>query len=105
MISIKNLHFSYKKKKIFNGLSLSLQAGHIYGLLGKNGTGKSTLLKNIAGFLFPTQGTVDVMGFTPGKRQPAFLQNIFMVAEEFYLPDISVQKFVKLNAPFYPHFN
>jgi ABC-2 type transport system ATP-binding protein len=45
------------------------------------------------------------MGFVPGKRQPAFLQKVFMVAEEFYLPDVSVQKFVKLNAPFYPNYS
>ena len=45
------------------------------------------------------------MDFVPGKRQPAFLQNVFMVAEEFYLPDISVEKFVKLNASFYPNFS
>jgi ABC-2 type transport system ATP-binding protein len=105
MISIKNLGFSYKKRKVFNGLSLSLSAGHIYGLLGKNGTGKSTLLRCISGFLFPKEGTIDVMGFVPGKRHPAFLQNVFMVAEEFYLPDVSVEKFIKLNAPFYPNFS
>jgi ABC-2 type transport system ATP-binding protein len=105
MIDINNLHFAYKKKKIFNGLSLSLQAGHIYGLLGKNGTGKSTLLRSIAGFLFPDSGSVDVMGFVPRKRQPEFLQNVFMVAEEFFLPDVAVEKFVKLNAPFYPNFS
>jgi ABC-2 type transport system ATP-binding protein len=105
MINIKNLHFSYKKRKIFDGLSLSLQAGHIYGLLGKNGTGKSTLLRSMAGYLFPKQGTIEVLGFVPGKRQPAFLQSVFMVAEEFFLPDVSVQKFVKLNASFYPNFS
>lgn len=105
MINIKNLHFSYKKRKVFTGLSLSLQAGHIYGLLGKNGTGKSTLLRCIAGFLFPRDGSVEVMGFVPGKRHPAFLQSVFMVAEEFYLPDVSVEKYVRLNAPFYPNFN
>jgi len=105
MITIKNLHFGYKKKKVFNGLSLSLQAGHIYGLLGKNGTGKSTLLRSIAGLLFPNEGSVSVLGFTPGKRHPDFLQSVFMVAEEFYLPDVTVQKYVKLNAPFYPNFS
>jgi len=105
MINIQNLHFGYKKRKVFNGLSLSLQTGHIYGLLGKNGTGKSTLLRCIAGLLFPRDGTIDVMGFVPGQRQPAFLQNVFMVAEEFYLPDVSVEKFVKFNAPFYPNFS
>ncbi|HEX8460077.1 MAG TPA: ABC transporter ATP-binding protein [Segetibacter sp.] len=105
MITIKNLNFGYKKKKVFNGLSLSLQAGHIYGLLGKNGTGKSTLLRSIAGLLFPNEGAISVLGFNPGKRQPDFLQNVFMVAEEFYLPDVTVHKYVKLNAPFYPNFS
>jgi ABC-2 type transport system ATP-binding protein len=105
MIDIKNLHFGYKKRKVFNGLTLSLQAGHIYGLLGKNGTGKSTLLRSIAGLLFPREGTIEVMGYVPRKRQPGFLQSVFMVAEEFYLPDVSVDKFVKLNAAFYPNFS
>lgn len=105
MIKIENLHFSYKKRKVFKGLSLSLQAGHVYGLLGKNGTGKSTLLRNITGLLFPTEGKINVLGFIPGKRHPEFLQSVFMVAEEFYLPDVSVAKYVKLNAPFYPKFN
>jgi ABC-type multidrug transport system, ATPase component len=105
MINIKNLHFGYKKRKVFSGLTLSLQPGHIYGLLGKNGTGKSTLLRCIAGLLFPREGSIEVMGFVPGKRNPAFLQSVFMVAEEFYLPDVSVEKFVRFNAPFYPNFS
>lgn len=105
MVEIKNFSFSYRRKRVFNNLSLSLTAGHIYGLLGKNGTGKSTLLRSIAGMLFPDKGSIDVMGFEPGKRQPAFLNNIFMVAEEFYLPDVSVTKFVRANAVFYPNFN
>ncbi len=105
MIAIQNLHFAYKKKKVFNGLSLSLQAGHIYGLLGKNGTGKTTLLRNISGLLFPDQGDVKVLDFVPGKRNPEFLQELFMVPEEFYLPNVSIEKFVACNAPFYPKFD
>lgn len=105
MIQIQDLHFSYRRRKVFNGLSLSLQAGHIYGLLGKNGTGKSTLLRNIAGLLFPQQGSVSVLDHNPGLRKPAFLQELFMVPEEFYLPNISIDKFVLCNAPFYPRFN
>jgi ABC-2 type transport system ATP-binding protein len=105
MIQIQNLHFGYRKKKIFTGLSLQLEAGHIYGLLGKNGTGKSTLLKNMAGLLFPQQGSVNVLGYNPGKRQPAFLQDIFMVPEEFHLPDVPLEYLVKYNAPLYPKFS
>src|SRR5690606_30969865 len=105
MINIQNLHFAYKKKKVFNGLSLSLQAGHIYGLLGKNGTGKTTLLRNISGLLFPDQGDVKVLDFVPGVRNPEFLRELFMVPEEFYLPNVSIEKFVACNAPFYPKFD
>ena len=105
MIQIQNLHFGYRKKKIFTGLSLKLEPGHIYGLLGKNGTGKSTLLKNMAGLLFPNEGTVNVLGFNPAKRQPAFLRDLFMVPEEFFLPDVAIEYLIKYTAPFYPKFN
>ncbi len=74
MIDIQDLHFAYKKKKVFTGLNLSLQAGHIYGLFGKNGTGKSTLLRNIAGLLFPDKGKVKVLNHNPGLTNPGFLQ-------------------------------
>lgn len=105
MIDIQNLHFSYRKKPVFTGLSLQLQPGHIYGLLGKNGTGKSTLLRNIAGLLFPDKGKIEVLGFIPGQRKPSFLQEVFMVPEEFHLPDVPLQYLLQHLAPFYPKFN
>lgn len=105
MITISDLHFSYKSKKVLDGLSLRLQPGHIYGLLGKNGTGKSTLLRNIAGLLFPRQGRIDVLGFNPSRRDPGFLQEVFIVPEEFYLPNISIHKFIYYNASLYPKFS
>src|SRR5215216_1279629 len=105
MIDIQNLDFSYKRKKVFDSLNLQFAPGHVYGLLGRNGTGKSTLLKNIAGLLFPKKGSISVDGNTPGLRQPKFLQNIFLVPEEFYLPNISISDFLKHLAPFYSAFN
>ena len=105
MIEIQDLHFSYKRKKVFTGLSLTLAPGHIYGLLGKNGTGKSTLLRNIAGLLFPNSGQVTVLNYFPGDRRPEFLQELFFVPEEFFLPNLSIETFVACNAPFYPKFN
>ncbi len=105
MITVNNLHFSYKRKKVFNGLSLTLQPGHIYGLLGKNGTGKSTLLRNISGLLFPDEGSILVNGEAPRLRRPSFLQNVFIVPEEFYLPDITPAKLITHHAPFYPAFS
>lgn len=105
MISIQNIHFRYKNKPVFSGLSLDLQPGHIYGLLGKNGTGKSTLLRLINGLLFPKEGKLNVLGFSPEKRQPAFLKQVFLVPEEFYLPNISIDEFLRANAGFYPLFS
>ena len=105
MIDIQNLHFSYKRKKVFDSLNLQFAPGHVYGLLGRNGTGKSTLLRNIAGLLFPQKGKISVDGNIPALREPKFLQNIFMVPEEFYLPNISISNFLKHLAPFYSTFN
>ncbi|MGC4036661.1 MAG: ATP-binding cassette domain-containing protein [Chitinophagaceae bacterium] len=105
MVSIQDLHFSYKKKKVFSGLSLELRPGYIYGLLGKNGTGKSTLLRGIAGLLFPDKGMIKVAGHTPGKRQPVFLEDVFMVPEEFYMPNVPLDYLLKHQAPFYPKFS
>jgi len=106
MINIQSLTFSYRKSKpLFENLQLRLEAGHIYGLLGKNGAGKSTLLKQMAGLLFPDSGTCEVMGYPSAKRQPAFLREIFLVPEEFYLPKVSVKRYVSTYAPFYPNFD
>ncbi|HEY8399148.1 MAG TPA: ATP-binding cassette domain-containing protein [Flavihumibacter sp.] len=105
MISLQQVHFSYRSKPVFTGLSLDLQPGHIYGLLGKNGTGKSTLLRLIGGLLFPKKGSLNVLGFDPSRRQPAFLQQVFLVPEEFYLPNVRIDQFLKANAGFYPQFS
>ncbi len=105
MVSINNLTFSYKKKKVFDSLNLQFAPGHVYGLLGKNGTGKSTLLKNIAGLLFPQIGTITVNGIVPAERTTTYLQDVYMVPEEFYLPDISVANLLKYHAPFYERFS
>jgi ABC-2 type transport system ATP-binding protein len=106
MIEIQNLSFGYNRKKLlYKNLQLSLASGNIYGLLGKNGAGKSTLLKNMIGLLFPTNGTVTVNGFTPGKRQPSFLETIYFIPEVVYVPALSIERYISLFSPFYPAFN
>ena len=106
MIHINNLTFGYSRKKLlYNGLTLSLDKGKIYGLLGKNGAGKSTFLKNISGLLFPSKGTITVFGKEPRKRSPSFLQNIYLIPEEVYVPAIPVTRYIKIFSPFYPLFN
>ncbi|MCW3094094.1 MAG: transporter ATP-binding protein [Ferruginibacter sp.] len=106
MIEVNNLSFGYKKgKPLYRNLNLHLPIGSIYGLLGKNGAGKSTLLKNFTGLLFPKQGELLVNGFIPKKRLPSFLETIYFIPEEVYVPSLTINSYKKLFAPFYRLFN
>ena len=106
MINVKNLTFGYRgRARLYNDFSLSLGAGRIYGLLGSNGTGKSTLLKLICGVLTPKSGSVEVGGKHSNARNIETLRTIAIVPEEFSLPNVSVEEYARLTAPFYPTFD
>ena len=107
MIEVSNISFKYAGQKdlVFDDFSLTLKQDNIYGLLGKNGTGKSTLLYLISGLLRPGKGSVCFDGVETRKRLPETLQEIFIVPEEFDLPTMSLDAYVKINEPFYPRFS
>jgi len=106
MVDIQNVTFSYTTKtELLSNLSLKLEAGHIHGLLGKNGEGKSTLLKLISGLDFPKAGSIDTLGFNPVKRYPEMLQEIFFLPEELPQLTLSIENYEKIYAPFYPNFS
>ena len=107
MIEVKNISFKYAGQKdlVFDDFSLELKQDNIYGLLGKNGTGKSTLLYLISGLLRPKKGTVRFDGIETKLRKPETLSEIFIVPEEFDLPAMSLDEYVKINRPFYPLFS
>ena len=106
MISFSGVSFGYRHRPLlYDALDLTLSSGTIYGLLGPNGAGKSTLLRLMAGLLYPKRGTIQVNGQTPAHRNPAFLEDVFLVSEEFYLPPVRIGQFASSNAPFYPRFD
>jgi ABC-2 type transport system ATP-binding protein len=106
MITVESLMYHYPKQpKLFDDLTLGLEAGNIVGLLGKNGAGKTSLLKLLAGLSFANSGKIEVMGYNPSKRVPGFLSNVFFVPEEYYLPGISISDYYKGNSLFYPNFD
>ncbi len=105
MITLKALSFSYRTKTLFSQLELSLPSGGICGVLGKNGAGKTTLLKLMAGLLFPKSGDIQVSHERPAERSPFFLQELFLVPEEFTLPPATPLEYQQLFAPFYPNFD
>lgn len=106
MIDIKNLSFGYKKTPVFEGISLQFEKGKIYGLLGENGVGKTTLLKLICGLQRPEQGSCLVDGLVSFDRKPEMLRNILFMPDEVMLPyDATPIKYVKELAPFYPRYD
>lgn len=58
MLEIKNLHKAFGEQKVLNGLNITVKEGKIYTLLGRNGTGKTTLFNLITGFLRPDSGEI-----------------------------------------------
>lgn len=106
MIKISNLTFGYQKNKpILQNLDLKLEEGKIYGLLGANGTGKTSLLYQICGIIFPDSGEIRVNNAEPAKRNIDFLKSIYMLPDEMDTPSISIKTYVEIYSPFYPDFD
>ena len=105
MITLKDLSFSYGKHKVLGNVSMTLEKGKIYGLLGENGVGKSTLLKILSGLLKMESGECDVFGEVPYSRNPSFLQDIFYLPEDFAGESVVVEKYAMQLGVFYPNFS
>lgn len=106
MIKIKDLNFAYPRQQaLFTNLSMHLEEGSITGLLGKNGAGKTSLLKLLAGQLHPKSGEISVNDHNPRKREVSMLNNVFFVAEEFYFPAITMNDYTEIYSVLYPKFD
>jgi ABC transporter, ATP-binding protein len=107
MIELHELHFRYHNspREVLDNVTLRLPAGRIVGLLGKNGTGKSTLIYLMAGLLRPQQGEVRFEQRPVCDRTPAVLADLFVVPEHIELPAIRLSRFVELHRAFYPNFS
>ena len=107
MIEINDITFRYPgtQNNVYEGFSLTLPESKVYGLLGKNGTGKSTLLYLISGLLRPSAGSVKVDGNEASRRLTDMLREVFIVPEEFALPRTTLDDYVLLNSRFYPRFS
>ena len=107
MIKLHELHFRYRNspREVLDNVTLHFPAGRIVGLLGKNGTGKSTLLYLMAGLLRPQKGTVHFGSHHVADRTPEMLSDLFVVPEHIELPAMKLSRYVSLHRDFYPHFS
>ena len=106
MLQFEHVSFHYSAgKTILNDISLDLEPGHIYGLLGKNGVGKSTLFRLVCGLNPPSCGKVLSHGLTPFDRSPALLRKIYLLPEEIEFPAMNALKYAKIFGSFYPNFS
>ena len=107
MINIQNLTFGYSgsKRNVFSQFNLQMKPGSVYGLLGKNGTGKTTLLYLLCGLLRPNKGEITIDGDVVSEMKKQMLEKIYLVPEEFMLPSMSMSDYVKMYKPFYKNFS
>lgn len=106
MIQIKNLSFHYHRSKpLLQRINTNLKPGHIYGLLGLNGEGKTTFLKLIAGLIFPTEGTATVDNLSTMKRSLAFYANMYMLPDQPIQTGLKISEYAAIYSPFYKNFS
>ncbi len=105
MVTFDSISFGYGKQPLFKNLSLTLKAGHVYGLLGQNGEGKTTLLKMIAGLVFAQSGKCQVLGYQSIERKPSLLSQLFLLPDETHTPNVTALQYASINSVFYPLFD
>lgn len=106
MITTDKLSFGYTSyRRVLSNISLTMGEGHIHGLLGCNGIGKTTLLKLVCGIMRPQSGEVRVDGVNPAERRASIFSDMMIIPEEFDLPNISLERYAAITSPFYPNFD
>ncbi len=105
MIEIKDLAFSYGKTPVLKSITTTLEEGRIYGLLGENGVGKTTLLTLLCGLKKVGSGSISTDGENPFDRTPTLL------GKQFYLPDevlpvaMKAERFARERGAFWPDYD
>lgn len=97
-LEIKNLCKTFDNNQVLNDINLEMNSGHIYGFIGRNGSGKSVLLKIICGFYMPTSGMVLQDGVDYSK-EGSFPENTRALIEKpKFIPDLTGYENLELLA-------
>lgn len=106
IIEIKGLSKSFKNKNVLSNLSLSIPKGSVYGLLGRNGEGKTTLIKCVLGLLKPLSGSISVLSDNPWQFKEVTKEKLGYVPQsDRPYPWLTVRQLINYTASFYNHWN
>jgi len=102
-IEITGLSRRFGAKQALSSVTLSLQRGRVYGLVGANGAGKTTLIKHMLGLLEAQEGTVRILGLDPVADPEGVLSRVGYLSEENDLPGwMTVDELMRYTRAFYP---
>lgn len=105
-IETSGLKRGYDGSEVLQGLDLKVRKGSIYGFLGRNGSGKTTAIKILAGLIRPESGSVRVMGGDPWAFGAPERQNLGYLSEKQSLPaSMSVKGLINFCRRLYPHWD
>lgn len=103
ILQCRDLTKNFGKKQALAGINMDIPRGKIIGLLGPNGSGKTTFIKLANGLLVPTSGSITINGKAPGVESK---QIVSYLPDKEYLPDwMSVRSLVKMYADFFSDFD
>jgi ABC-2 type transport system ATP-binding protein len=106
ILKIKNLYKGFGRKKVLEDFSLSLEEGKVYGLLGKNGEGKTTLIRMIMGIIPADSAQIFYKDKKLKFSDAAYKKEIGYIPEDpFYFGWMTVHDLLDLNSSFYPTWN
>ena len=106
VIEIQNLSREFGAKQALDDVSLTIPQGSVFGLVGENGAGKTTIIRHILGLLKPQSGSVSVFGLNPVADPVGVLGRIGYLSEDRDLPEwMRVHKLIDYTKSFYPKWN
>ncbi|MEQ1829187.1 MAG: ABC transporter ATP-binding protein [Pirellula sp.] len=102
VVEVRDLSRRFGDLTALDQISLDVEKGFVYGLVGVNGAGKTTLIKHLLGLLRAKQGTVRVFGFDPASHPVEVLQRIGYLSEEREMPEwMSIDELMRYTAAFH----
>ena len=105
MISIENLGFSYGENIVLKDITMKLEDGRIYGLLGENGVGKTTLLTLLSGLKKPKTGKIEIDEQFPFDRKPSLLSEIYYLSDEVSEANMTAMNYANNYGKFWSYFS